>query len=91
MVPSFLQSSSVSVRVKVIDENDNVPKFTKSLYRAAIAENTTIGSHVLQVSASDPDEGSNGDIVYSVEGANGIFVVNSTSGKTRYSTSMVCS
>lgn len=76
------QSSSVNVRVKVIDENDNIPTFTKSLYLAAISENMTIGSSVLQVSASDPDEGSNGDIVYTLRGTDGMFAINSTSGNT---------
>jgi len=66
--------------VKVVDENDNVPQFTKSMYRAAIVENMTIGSQVIQVSASDPDEGSNGDIAYTIQGGDGIFVINATSG-----------
>lgn len=63
-----------------MDDNDNVPQFTKSLYRAAIVENVTIGSQLMQVSASDPDEGSNGDIAYSIQGGDGGFVINSTSG-----------
>lgn len=72
----------MKVRVNVLDENDNVPQFTKSLYRALIVENMTLGSQIVHVSATDPDQGGNGDIAYSIQGGDGIFVINETSGKT---------
>ncbi|XP_048580487.1 cadherin-23-like isoform X2 [Nematostella vectensis] len=77
------RSSSVNVRVNVIDENDNIPQFSQALYTAGIVENMTVGSHVIKVSAVDPDEGSNGDILYSLQTDYDIFAINQTSGVIR--------
>ncbi|XP_076002325.1 protocadherin-16 [Genypterus blacodes] len=57
-------SSSQLLRVHVIDVNDEVPWFEESQYEAQIAENQRPGSSVLTVSASDLDQGSNGQVWY---------------------------
>lgn len=75
------QSSHVSLKVVVEDENDNTPKFTKAVYKVAISENVTVGSSVIRVLASDPDQGSNADLAFSLKGGDGVFVINETSGK----------
>lgn len=44
------RSSSTTVSVMVLDENDNSPVFDPKQYFATIAENASIGASVLQVS-----------------------------------------
>ncbi|KAH8409560.1 hypothetical protein KR222_008523 [Zaprionus bogoriensis] len=52
--------------VRILDENDNVPVFDPKQYSASVAENASIGAMVLQVSATDMDEGDNGRVRYSI-------------------------
>ena len=51
------RSSSLDALVRVLDENDNSPLFEPKVYSASVSENATIGLSVLQVSASNVDEG----------------------------------
>ncbi|KAM4723000.1 neural-cadherin-like [Rhinophrynus dorsalis] len=55
-----------TVYINVTDVNDNVPFFTSSIYEASVTEGLSLGTFVLQVSASDQDLGLNGKITYSV-------------------------
>ena len=48
--------------VTVSDENDNPPVFSRSVYTALITENNQPGALVVQVNATDPDQGENGTI-----------------------------
>ncbi|MGH0125785.1 UNVERIFIED_CONTAM: hypothetical protein FKN15_051026 [Acipenser sinensis] len=52
------------VQIDLINENDNRPIFTKSLYNASLFENATVGTAVLQVLATDGDFGSFGAVSY---------------------------
>ncbi|XP_067054992.1 protocadherin Fat 4-like [Acropora muricata] len=72
--------SSVSLEIRVKDENDNPPQFFKDVYKVAISENATIGSSVIRVLASDPDHGSNADLTFTIQGGDQVFSINSTSG-----------
>ncbi|KAK5973396.1 Cadherin domain protein, partial [Trichostrongylus colubriformis] len=47
-------STEAIVEVKVLDEDDNAPKFSH-LFHAEIPEDLEVGSPVLIISASDPD------------------------------------
>uniref|UniRef100_A0A8C2J468 Si:ch73-233f7.3 n=1 Tax=Cyprinus carpio TaxID=7962 RepID=A0A8C2J468_CYPCA len=58
------RSGTASIIVRVLDVNDNAPKFDKDSYTINLTENSPIGSLVLKLNASDLDEGSNSDIVY---------------------------
>ncbi|XP_038848462.1 protocadherin-10-like [Salvelinus namaycush] len=51
--------------VKVLDSNDNVPVFDQPVYSVSLQENTPVGTLVIQLNATDLDEGQNGEIVYS--------------------------
>ncbi|XP_061901330.1 protocadherin-10b isoform X3 [Entelurus aequoreus] len=51
--------------VKVLDSNDNVPVFQQPVYGVELAENAPAGTLVIQLNATDLDEGANGDVVYS--------------------------
>ncbi|XP_057205152.1 protocadherin alpha-8-like isoform X17 [Triplophysa rosa] len=60
------RSGTMQIVVNVEDVNDNIPVFSKSLYKARVNENTLPGTSVITVQASDPDEGVNGQIVYAL-------------------------
>ena len=50
-------SSTVSVYMNVVDENDNAPTFDPSTYSDEVWENATVGSSIMSVSATDIDSG----------------------------------
>ncbi|KAI1887680.1 hypothetical protein AGOR_G00192810 [Albula goreensis] len=56
--------------VKVLDSNDNVPAFDQSVYTVNLPENSPVGTLVIQLNATDMDEGTNGEIVYSFSSHN---------------------
>ncbi|XP_056132891.1 protocadherin alpha-3-like [Lampris incognitus] len=60
------KSGTSEIIVNVLDNNDNIPVFTKSLYKTSIAENVPAGTTILTVTATDADEGINKDISYSL-------------------------
>ncbi|XP_032384182.1 protocadherin-10b isoform X3 [Etheostoma spectabile] len=51
--------------VRVLDSNDNVPVFEQPVYTVSLSENAPAGTLVIQLNATDLDEGQNGEIVYS--------------------------
>uniref|UniRef100_A0A4W3JTI7 Cadherin domain-containing protein n=1 Tax=Callorhinchus milii TaxID=7868 RepID=A0A4W3JTI7_CALMI len=59
------RSGSAQVVITVLDVNDNVPAFDNSVYRVSVAENVVENSLVIDLNATDLDEGSNADIIYS--------------------------
>lgn len=52
--------------IRVTDENDNPPLFSKSLYEVSVLENNIPGSYVTTVVARDPDVGKNAKVSYKV-------------------------
>ncbi|XP_029918447.1 protocadherin alpha-8-like [Myripristis murdjan] len=60
------KSGTSEIIINILDINDNIPVFTKSLYKTTITENIPLGSTVLTLSATDADEGTNGKISYSL-------------------------
>lgn len=61
-------SGRATVNVKVKDINDNDPKFEKQSYEAEIYEQGPPGTFVLELSASDPDEGLGGIFRFAISG-----------------------
>ncbi|XP_008325155.2 protocadherin alpha-2-like isoform X1 [Cynoglossus semilaevis] len=81
-----VRSGTLEIEVSVIDINDNVPVFSKSLYKAQVIENAPFQTSVLTVSATDLDEGTNGEIIYSfIESGNfnpeSVFSINPDTGE----------
>ncbi|XP_033829870.1 protocadherin alpha-8-like isoform X1 [Periophthalmus magnuspinnatus] len=60
------KSGTLQIKVNVIDVNDNIPTFSKTLYKARVLENATRGTVIIKLNATDLDEGQNGKIVYSM-------------------------
>ncbi|XP_048187605.1 protocadherin beta-1 [Perognathus longimembris pacificus] len=60
------KAGSAHLRVVVLDVNDHVPQFSRSVYRAQVPENSANGSLVATVTATDQDEGTNKQITYSL-------------------------
>ncbi|XP_061900014.1 protocadherin alpha-2-like [Entelurus aequoreus] len=60
------KSGSLQIRVNVLDVNDNVPTFSKALYKVRVSEDAPRGSVVIQLNATDLDEGMNSKILYSL-------------------------
>ncbi|XP_037316283.2 protocadherin-19 isoform X7 [Pungitius pungitius] len=56
---------AVQLNIKVIDSNDNNPVFDVPVYTVNVMENSPINTLVIDLNATDPDEGTNGEIVYS--------------------------
>uniref|UniRef100_G3NJ15 Protocadherin-8 n=1 Tax=Gasterosteus aculeatus TaxID=69293 RepID=G3NJ15_GASAC len=50
--------------IRLSDENDNAPHFTKAVYEVSVAENNAPGAYITTVEASDADLGNNGKIAY---------------------------
>nr|XP_010971608.1 LOW QUALITY PROTEIN: protocadherin-8 [Camelus bactrianus] len=50
--------------VRVSDENDNAPLFTRPVYEVSVRENTPPGAYLATVAARDPDLGRNGQVTY---------------------------
>ncbi|XP_036933946.1 protocadherin alpha-8-like [Acanthopagrus latus] len=60
------RSGTLNVSVVVLDINDNKPIFSRDTYQIEIYENVPVGTTVTKVNATDPDEGTNGEIEYSL-------------------------
>ncbi|XP_016347210.1 protocadherin-18a isoform X1 [Sinocyclocheilus anshuiensis] len=53
------------LKISIADSNDNNPVFEKPSYVINLLENSPLGSLLIDLNATDPDEGTNGKIVYS--------------------------
>ncbi|KAH0618118.1 hypothetical protein JD844_017104 [Phrynosoma platyrhinos] len=78
------KTGTAKILVTVTDINDNAPVFSQATYKGSLKENTPIGMSVLQVKASDSDEGSNAVITYTIskiqDSIQKIFNVDSRDG-----------
>uniref|UniRef100_A0A2K5L1I2 Protocadherin Fat 4 n=1 Tax=Cercocebus atys TaxID=9531 RepID=A0A2K5L1I2_CERAT len=72
---------STDVTIFVTDVNDNAPRFGRPSYYLDCPELTEIGSKVTQVFATDPDEGSNGQVFYFIKSQSEYFRINATTGE----------
>ncbi|PWA28980.1 hypothetical protein CCH79_00020961, partial [Gambusia affinis] len=61
-----VKSGTSEIIIRVLDINDNIPTFIKTLYKTSITENALLGMTLLEVAATDADQGLNKEIVYSL-------------------------
>ncbi|VDM60776.1 unnamed protein product [Angiostrongylus costaricensis] len=77
---STRQLSVCTIRIAVLDDNDNPPVFTQPYYVVHVRENAPLGQKVLDVVATDADQGENGFVKYSLlEGES--FAIDKESGE----------
>ena len=77
-VPSL--TSSTTVNIQVLDENDNAPTFPTTTYLVNVREGVTVGSSIFKVSATDADEDENGKFDFSLIGTEG-FRIDARTGE----------
>uniref|UniRef100_A0A3B5B7U1 Cadherin EGF LAG seven-pass G-type receptor 1 n=1 Tax=Stegastes partitus TaxID=144197 RepID=A0A3B5B7U1_9TELE len=76
------RSATATVHISVEDENDNYPQFSEKRYVVQIPENVAVNTKVIQVEATDEDEGNNAKVHYSIISGNvkGQFYIHSPTG-----------
>ncbi|XP_049616876.1 cadherin EGF LAG seven-pass G-type receptor 1 isoform X5 [Syngnathus scovelli] len=74
--------ATATVHIIVEDENDNYPQFSEKRYVVQIPENVAINTKVIQVEATDKDQGNNAKVHYSIISGNvkGQFYIHSPTG-----------
>ncbi|NXA39740.1 PCDGA protein, partial [Eudromia elegans] len=61
------RTGTARIRVVVLDANDNAPVFSQAVYTVRVREDVPVGSVLLTVTATDADDGMNGEVKYSFE------------------------
>ncbi|XP_063740900.1 protocadherin-18a isoform X1 [Eleginops maclovinus] len=59
------RTGSTLLKISVTDSNDNSPIFDKSSYVINLPENAPVGTLIIDLNATDADDGNNAKIVYS--------------------------
>ncbi|XP_063353612.1 protocadherin gamma-A11-like isoform X27 [Pelmatolapia mariae] len=81
------RSGSVVIHVTVLDANDNAPVFSQAVYKASLPENSPLDTPVIKVSATDGDEGVNGDVTYDLSHVSdddiNVFSIDPKTGKIK--------
>ncbi|XP_073342633.1 protocadherin beta-15-like [Pagrus major] len=80
------RSGTVVIYVTVLDANDNVPVFSQTVYKASLPENSPLDTLVISVSATDADEGMNGEVTYGfdhVSDETQVFSLNPKTGEVK--------
>ncbi|XP_075055919.1 protocadherin-18 [Mixophyes fleayi] len=55
---------SAILKISISDSNDNSPAFEQKSYVIQLPENSPVGTLLIDLNATDPDEGANGKVVY---------------------------
>ncbi|NWQ73694.1 PCD23 protein, partial [Columbina picui] len=75
------RSSTTQLYLTVLDENDHNPLFAKTQYQISVREDLEEGSAILDLFASDEDDGLNGEVTYSlIDDTFGAFAIDSITG-----------
>ncbi len=86
------RSGTVAIHVTVLDANDNAPVFSQAVYKVSLPENSPLDTVVVTVSATDADEGQNGEVIYEFsrisDRARKLFSLDSNTGAIRVTGSL---
>lgn len=74
------KSTSTMLPITVLDENDNPPRFEKTLSSFRVAENAKNGTILIRLNATDVDLGENARITYKMVTDTNDFKVDPTTG-----------
>lgn len=75
-----LKTGLARAEIEIIDLNDNLPEFEVDFYNISIVENLPNGFSVLQIMATDQDQGDNADFSYQLDDKSGAFSLDARSG-----------
>ncbi|XP_004391306.2 protocadherin beta-10 [Trichechus manatus latirostris] len=79
------RSGTTTIRIVVVDVNDNAPQFAEAQYETQVKENSPVGSLIVKVSAGDVDSGVYAEVSYSFfdasEDIRTTFQINPFSGE----------
>ncbi|XP_045855281.1 protocadherin alpha-13 isoform X4 [Meles meles] len=81
-------TGTVQLLITILDVNDNAPEFDQYIYKVTVLENAFNGTLVIKLNATDLDDGTNGDIIYSFRRPVSpavlyAFIINPNSGEIR--------
>lgn len=63
-------SSSTTISIEVLDENDDAPEFVQTDTKISVIETTPIGTELIKFRATDSDLGVNSQLTYSIAAGN---------------------
>ncbi|KAM5299001.1 protocadherin alpha-13 isoform 6-T6 [Ctenodactylus gundi] len=81
-------TGTVQLRISILDVNDNAPEFHQFIYKVRVLEDVLNGTLLIRLTATDPDDGTNGEIAYSFRRPTSpavarVFNINPNSGEIR--------
>ncbi|CAH1246630.1 CDHR1 [Branchiostoma lanceolatum] len=85
---TVFQSSTTVLIVNVVDEDDEPPLFLGQPFSTQVNEDTPVDTAIITINARDGDYGINMPIIYSTEGDDGTFSIDSITGVIRLAKSL---
>ncbi|KAK1804095.1 hypothetical protein P4O66_020138, partial [Electrophorus voltai] len=70
----------VTIKIKVLDVNDNSPEFLQNEYSVDVREDSVVGTDVIELEAIDKDLGTNGKVRYCFLTKTDTFIINEETG-----------
>ncbi|ROL52056.1 Protocadherin Fat 4 [Anabarilius grahami] len=79
------RSTTTTLDISVTDINDNAPIFSKQQYEITVSEHAEVGTAVVDVMATDKDDGANAIVTYHIvkqepSSASPVFIIDAESG-----------
>ncbi|XP_076446801.1 cadherin-23-like [Babylonia areolata] len=74
-------TSNITIKVTVLDANDNDPQFQNTSYVFSVSENAPENTLVVVINATDRDEGANANVTFDFADNVYDFVMNKTTGE----------
>ncbi|KAK3772598.1 hypothetical protein RRG08_027333 [Elysia crispata] len=73
--------SNITITLLIENENDNIPTFDSTSYKANLSENAQKGEFIILTKATDMDKGIFGELKYFIDGEQSRFGINSSTGE----------
>ena len=83
------RTGTATVYIRVLNENEHQPVFSDFDRTVSVNEDAKIGDNIITISASDDDDGDDGEITYEIlSGADGKFSIDKQTGQVTVSGSL---